>query len=133
MSKLIKCCPFILGLLRQAAQQMLMQEQKMTALRTGAMRVKDATSGPRIRQCEERFTQLVGDIFIGNEMVPDVIETPPLYPLELTYRSHGQRNFAKVFTIFKKGPLQYSVTGGFKDLSLPTERVIIVITFARFR
>lgn len=63
------------GLLRQAAQQMLMQEQKMTALRTGAMRVKDANSGPRIRQCEERFTQLVGDIFIGNEMVPDVIET----------------------------------------------------------
>ena len=92
------------------------------------MRVKDARSGPRIRQCEERFTQLVGDIFIGNEMVPDVIETPPLYPLELTYRSHGQRNFAKVFTIFQKGPLQYSVTG-----SLPTERVIIVITFARFR
>ena len=66
---------------------MLMQEQKMTALRTGAMRVKDANSGPRISQCEERFTQLVGDIFIGNEMVPDVIETPPLYPLELTYRS----------------------------------------------
>ena len=97
------------------------------------MRVKDARSGPRIRQCEERFTQLVGDIFIGNEMVPDVIETPPLYPLELTYRSHGQRNFAKVFTIFKKGPLQYSVTGGFKDLSLPTERVIFVMTFARFR
>ena len=56
------------------------------------MRVKDARSGPRIRQCEERFTQLVGDIFIGNEMVPDVIETPPLYPLELTYRSHVQRN-----------------------------------------
>ena len=55
------------------------------------MRVKDARSGPRIRQCEERFTQLVGDIFIGNEMVPDVIETPPLYPLELTYRWHGQR------------------------------------------
>ena len=87
MKYLIKVCPFVTGLLRQAAQQMLMQEQKMTALRTGAMRVKDANSGPRIRQCEERFTQLVGDIFIGNEMVPDVIETPPLYPLELTYRS----------------------------------------------
>ena len=23
----------------------------------------------------------------GNEMVPDVIETPPKYPLELTYRT----------------------------------------------
>ena len=71
-------------LLRQA--QMLMQEQKLSGLRSG-MRVKDANNGgPRIRQCQERFTQLVGDIFIGNEMVPDVIETPPLYPLELTYR-----------------------------------------------
>ena len=65
---------------------MLMQEQKMNAVRNELMRVKDAPNGPRIRQCEERFTQLVGDIFIGNEMVPDVIETPPRYPLELTYR-----------------------------------------------
>ena len=65
---------------------MLMQEQKMNAVRNELMRVKDSPNGPRIRQCEERFTQLVGDIFIGNEMVPDVIETPPRYPLELTYR-----------------------------------------------
>ena len=65
---------------------MLMQEQKMNAVRNELMRVKDAGRTPRIRQCEERFTQLVGDIFIGNEMVPDVIETPPRYPLELTYR-----------------------------------------------
>ena len=66
-----------------------MQEQKMNALRAGGMRVKDASSGPKIRQCEERFTQLVGDIFIGNEMVPDVIDTPPRYPLELTYRYYS--------------------------------------------
>ena len=59
----------------------------MNALRTELMRVKDASTGPKISQCEERFTQLVGDIFIGNEMVPDVIETPPKYPLELTYRT----------------------------------------------
>ena len=43
--------------------------------------------GPKIQQCEERFTQLVGDIFIGNELVPDIIDTPPHYPLELTYRT----------------------------------------------
>jgi len=73
------------GLLRQA-QQIMLEKQKMNALRTELMRVKDASTGPKIRQCEERFTQLVGDIFIGNEMVPDVIETPPKYPLELTYR-----------------------------------------------
>ena len=65
----------------------MLEKQKMNALRTELMRVKDASTGPRIRQCEGRFTQLVGDIFIGNEMVPDVIETPPKYPLELTYRT----------------------------------------------
>ena len=69
------------------------------------MRVKDARSGPRIRQCEERFTQLVGDIFIGNEMVPDVIETPPLYPLELTYRSHNSQRNVEVLTLFVEGLL----------------------------
>ena len=43
-------------------------------------------SGPKIQQCEEKLTQLIGDIFIGNEMVPDIIDKPPLYPLDLTYR-----------------------------------------------
>ena len=38
-------------------------------MQTG-MRVKDMKRGPKIQQCEERFTQLVGDIFIGNELVP---------------------------------------------------------------
>ena len=78
--------------LLRAAKQMWRQEQQLSALTlrgSGGMRLKDAgPGGPKIRQCEERFTQLVGDIFIGNEMVPDVIETPPKYPLELTYRSH---------------------------------------------
>ena len=44
---------------------MMLEKQKMSALRTELMRVKDASTGPKIRQCEERFTQLVGDIFIG--------------------------------------------------------------------
>ena len=44
---------------------MMLSKQKMNALRTELMRVKDASTGPKIRQCEERFTQLVGDIFIG--------------------------------------------------------------------
>ena len=43
----------------------MLEKQKMNALRTELMRVKDASTGPKIRQCEERFTQLVGDIFIG--------------------------------------------------------------------
>ena len=36
--------------------------------------------------CNERLSQLVGDIFIGNEMIPQVLDLPPDYPLELTYR-----------------------------------------------
>ena len=44
---------------------MMLEKQKMKALRSELMRVKDASTGPKIRQCEERFTQLVGDIFIG--------------------------------------------------------------------
>ena len=72
---------------QQAEQMMKVQEQKMKQMQTELMKVKDSkTNGPKIQQCEERFTQLVGDIFIGNEMVPDVIDTPPKYPLELTYR-----------------------------------------------
>ena len=37
--------------------------------------------------CNERLGQLVGDIFIGHEMIPQVLELPPDYPLELTYRT----------------------------------------------
>lgn len=72
---------------KQAEQMMKVQEQKMKQMQTELMKVKDSTNGPKIQQCEERFTQLVGDIFIGNEMVPDVIDAPPKYPLELTYRT----------------------------------------------
>jgi len=37
--------------------------------------------------CDDRLGQLLGDIFIGHEMIPQVLETPPIYPLELTYRT----------------------------------------------
>ena len=72
---------------QQAEQMMKVQEQKMKQMQTELMKVKDSkTNGPKIQQCEERFTQLVDDIFLRNEMVPDVIDAPPKYPLELTYR-----------------------------------------------
>ena len=29
----------------------------------------------------------MGDIFIGHEMIPQVLDLPPDYPLELTYRT----------------------------------------------
>ena len=58
----------------QLQQFMLQQQQQQQTvvrapMQTG-MRVKDMKRGPKIQQCEERFTQLVGDIFIGNELVP---------------------------------------------------------------
>ena len=37
--------------------------------------------------CEFYVLSLTKTFLIGNEMVPDVIETPPKYPLELTYRT----------------------------------------------
>ena len=37
--------------------------------------------------CDERMAQLVGDIFIGHEMIPQVLDLPPDHPLELTYRT----------------------------------------------
>jgi len=40
----------------------------------------------RQQQCEDRMEQLVGDIFRGHEMVPDVIDRPPPYHLDLTFR-----------------------------------------------
>ena len=73
-------------MLQQQRQQQQQQQQTRIPMQTG-MRVKDMKRGPKIQQCEERFTQLIGDIFIGNELVPDIIDTPPQYPLELTYRT----------------------------------------------
>ena len=47
--------------------------------------------------------QLVGDIFIGHEMIPQVLDLPPDYPLELTYRTvrtfPGMRLTAEVRSI----------------------------------
>lgn len=71
---------------QQQQQQQQLRPVVRAPMATG-MRVKDMKRGPKIQQCEERFTQLVGDIFIGNELVPDIIDTPPHYPLELTYRT----------------------------------------------
>ena len=55
---------------RQVRQQQQQQTTVVRAPMQTGMRVKDMRRGPKIQQCEERFTQLVGDIFIGNELVP---------------------------------------------------------------
>ena len=61
-------------------------------MQTG-MRVKDMKRGPKIQQCEERFTQLVGDIFIGNELVPVsillVAENPGLLLVTSMFAGHN--------------------------------------------
>ena len=30
---------------------------------------------------------LLGDIFMGHEVIPDILDGPPKYPLELTYKT----------------------------------------------
>ena len=40
----------------------------------------------QLQQCDDRLEQLVGDIFRGNEMVPDIIDRPPPHHLDLTFR-----------------------------------------------
>ena len=30
---------------------------------------------------------MLQDIFMGNEVIPDIIDRPPRYPLELTYKT----------------------------------------------
>ena len=39
--------------------------------------------------CKSDFvlSDLLQDIFMGNELIPDVIDRPPLYPLDLTYKT----------------------------------------------
>ena len=40
--------------------------------------------------CRSDFvlSDLLQDIFMGNEMIPDVIDSPPRYPLEVSYKTH---------------------------------------------
>ncbi|XP_023334365.1 putative uncharacterized protein DDB_G0282133 isoform X2 [Eurytemora carolleeae] len=33
------------------------------------------------------LSRLIKDIFMGNEIIPDVIDEPPMYPLDLTYKT----------------------------------------------
>ena len=58
-----------------------------TARPINALSQQQALPLPIPSTCTERMGQLVGDIFIGHEMIPQVIDLPPEYPLELTYRT----------------------------------------------
>ncbi|XP_059079269.1 uncharacterized protein LOC131877581 [Tigriopus californicus] len=74
----------------QVLLNMLKQEQdrkKALALKEQNMaksRVQRQSQGP---QCEDKYAQLVGDIFLGNEIVPQIFDAPPDHLLELTYRT----------------------------------------------
>ena len=39
--------------------------------------------------CKSDFVlnDLLQDIFMGNEVIPDVLDAAPLYPLDLTYKT----------------------------------------------
>jgi hypothetical protein len=36
--------------------------------------------------CEDRMEQLLGDIFRGHEMVPDILDRPPPHALDMAFR-----------------------------------------------
>ena len=40
-------------------------------------------------QCQSTsiLQTLLQDLFMGHEIIPDVVDRPPLYPLELTYKT----------------------------------------------
>ena len=42
-----------------------------------------------LRTCPSRpvLDSLLEDLFMGNEMIPDVLDEPPLYPLDLVYKT----------------------------------------------
>ena len=43
----------------------------------------------RNQQCtsNDALNYLLEDLFMGHELIPDVLDKPPLYPLELTYKT----------------------------------------------
>ena len=91
--------PLTFGKLQQiiARQRLLDQQQRLRQINRGPAQVSTARPNqlqqqqflppPTPNTCTERMGQLVGDIFIGHEMIPQVIDLPPDYPLELTYRT----------------------------------------------
>ena len=47
------------------------------------------TGGNLNQQCQSRtvLSDLLENIFMGHEIIPDVVDEPPTYPLELTYKT----------------------------------------------
>ena len=56
-------------------QQQQLQQQRLAQQQQGG------------RLCDERYAQLIGDIFIGNEMVPEILDQVPESLLDLTFRT----------------------------------------------
>ena len=98
--------PLTFGKLQQiiARQRLMSQQQRLRQINRGPAQVSTSrpvqvlgqqqfsnqqqfAAPPTPNTCTERMGQLVGDIFIGHEMIPQVIDLPPDYPLELTYRT----------------------------------------------
>ena len=96
--------------------------------------------------CQSDFilNDLLQDIFMGNELIPDVIDKPPRYPLEVSYKTirtfPGMRLTADL-TRFKpmlKWPAQpdtlYTVVMSNLDINSRRNRsvVIVLILFSTF-
>ena len=46
-------------------------------------------TGGNLQQCQSKsvLASLLENIFMGHEIIPDVVDEPPIYPLELTYKT----------------------------------------------
>ncbi len=75
-------------LLQQQQLQQIQQQQQQQQQQLGQLDRKAVVQQPvGNSMCDEKYAQLLGDIFVGNELVPEVLDSPPANLLELTYRT----------------------------------------------
>jgi len=73
-----------LNTLRQNTEKLILQETRQQA---GRQQARLQTNG--FGQCQSNtiLNELLQDIFMGNEVIPDIIDEAPRYPLDLTYKT----------------------------------------------
>ena len=55
----------------------------------GNLRVDRRQDSQQQQSCssDAALSSLLSDIFMGNEMIPDVVDDPPRFPLDLVYKT----------------------------------------------
>jgi len=73
-----------LNTLRQNTEKLILQESRQQVGRQ-----QSSLQGNSFGQCQSTaiLSDLLQDIFMGNEVIPDIIDAAPRYPLDLTYKT----------------------------------------------